>query len=156
VPSIAVLEAELVSKVQEVAALSERSFSVYNMDEILSITDDGFGFPLAGVAYLGTSPRQNSVEGTSGVPRGATDLVMVDKQFAILVGVEYNWSDGENTKPVATDLLDAVRGKLLGFSGVSRRPWRLIDEGPTNSSLNGAILYMQIWETTSIDQGDSA
>lgn len=154
--SIAILEKELIDIVKGVDAFSGRGYSIFNADEIGDIAVSGVGYPLAAVAYISTIPQENSAVATGAASRTPGDVLMVDKQFAVLIAVEYNWSDLENTKPIATDLLDSVRGKLLGYKGVSGRPWRLADEGPINSSAEGVILYMQLWETTCIDKGDSA
>lgn len=155
-PTIVALQNELLDKVQELSAFKDRGFTIYNLDEIGDIASEGTGFPLVATAYLGTIPRDNSAIGTSGAKSSAGDVIMVHKQFAILVAVEYNWSDSEDTKPVATDLLDAIRGKLLGFHGVNSRPWQLVDEGPAESGISGAILYMQTWATLCHDKGNSA
>lgn len=155
--SIAALENELLGIVKSVTSVGERGYSVYNLDEVGDIASKGSGFPLAAVAYIGTVPRENSVHPSGGAKQQApAGMAYVLKQFAILIAVEYNWTTGEDTKPVATDLLDDVRGKLLGFSGVNARPWQLVDEGPANSNISGAILYMQTWQTSCIDKGNSA
>jgi len=154
--TIALLENELLERIQTVPQFGDRGFSIFNLDEVGDIAAAGVGFPLAAVAYIGTVPRENSVNTTSGVQSAAADIIMVQKQFAVLVAVEYNWSDTENTKVVATDLLDQVRGKLLGFKGVNKRPWTLLDEGPAESNIDAAILYMQTWATLTHDKGDSA
>lgn len=155
-PTIAALQEELLDKVQELSAFKKRGFTIYNLDEIGDLAADGVGFPFVATAYLGTIPRENSAITTGAAQSSAGDVIMVHKQFALLVSVEYNWADSEDTKPVATDLLDAIRGKLLGFHGVNSRPWQLVDEGPAESGISGAILYMQTWATLCHDKGNSA
>lgn len=153
--TIVELETELLDILKAMPTFKGRGYSIYNLDEVGDIASEGVGFPLSAVAYLGSMPVGKMSHNSSGKQSGqAKGIQDVEKQFAIVLAVEYNWTNGENTKPVATDLLDEVRGSLLGYIGVNTRPWRLIDEGPIDSNISGAILYMQTWATLSIDKGN--
>lgn len=155
--STAKLLNELMEKVQLVKSFGDRSFSIYNMDELAQVSA-GSGYPIVAVGYEGTNPRPNKNADSRGTNIGAQDVLNVNKRFTIIVGVEYNWQ-GEvdvDNKKVATDLLDEIRGKLLGFRGVNERPWEFVGEAPIDTVVDGVIYYAQQWETNAIIKGEDA
>lgn len=154
-PSTKALTDEIVERVRLAStAFADRLYSVYNLEEIGSVNENA-GYPLAAVGYEGATPAAgNASAGAEGHLRIGGDTLLVVRRFSVIVAVEYNWNNEfEDQKQVATDLLDAIRPKLLGFKGVNDRPWRFVGEGPTSESIDGVIFYAQMWETTSVEKG---
>ena len=133
---------ELVGLVKQAPSIKKRGFSVFNLEELFSFVDT-VGFPLAGVTYEGTSQKENSIVGQ---PRNRS-AIFLTAYFTIAIGVNYKYASETDTKPIATNLLDEVRGIVLGYSGVNNRPWKLTGETPVNADIEGAIFYGQTWET---------
>jgi hypothetical protein len=78
---------------------------------------------------------------------------LVNVRFSVIVAVEYYVNNElDDQKRNAMDLLGLVRGQLIGFMGVNNKPWRFVSEGPIADSLDGVILYAQMWETTTVEQ----
>ena len=149
---------ELLETAQSVETFGDRSFKIFNMEEIKQRAEFQ-GYPVVVVGYEGAIPAPgNQGLGAQGRASGACDAVIVNKRFTIMVGVEYNYQGelDDDNKDVATDLLDEVRGKLLGFQGVNSKPWRFVAEGPSNDYLDGVIFYAQTWETQSTLTGNDA
>jgi hypothetical protein len=155
VSRVADLLTELVTEVTAISDFRGRGYTIYSIEEVTDMIEQGLSYPLACVAYIGAEPVQNNVVGASGKGRGPVDSALVEKRFSILIGVEYNWVDAENTMPVATDLLDGVRGRLMGFQGVGGRPWRFLAESRLDSNIVGVIFYEQVWATSCIEKGNS-
>ena len=83
----------------------------------------------------------------------ACDTLLVNVRFSVIVAVEYYWNNElDDQKRTAMDLLSSVRGQLLGYMGVNNKPWRFVSEGPIQDSIDGVILYAQLWETTTVEQ----
>lgn len=136
-----------------------RTFCVINIDEFNEVSEYQ-GFPICAVAYESAEP-QGAVTPADGRPGRRSAATVVEMTFTIVVGVEYNHSamvqaGGVDTKFVATDLLDVLRGRILGFQGVNDRPWRLVSEGPTEQVINGVALYGQMWATSVVHLNDDA
>lgn len=138
------LTAELVSLVVTLPEFVDKGFAIFDLDDLQSIANLEAP-PVVGVAYEGGGFVDNQGNPVGNV-RQAASLYRV--QFSIIIAVPY---DGGNafvdTKPTATDLLDATRGVVLGYKGVNTRPWRFNGEGPLDGVLEGVIFYGQVWET---------
>lgn len=137
-------------------AFEGRTFEVHSMDEIEAFQGAGMGFPMAVVSFeeAEEADSANRTDGRQGGSRMAGKRA-VEIRFSIVVAVDYNnsamvQSGGVDTKFVATDLLDALREKILGYQKVNPRPWRLIRESPAPSTIEGVIMYAQLWATTTI------
>jgi hypothetical protein len=156
-PSTKDLVDELVERVRLASAsFGDRLYTVYNLEDIGTVNENA-GYPLAAVGYEGATPAAgNAAAGAEGRTTFGGDTLLVVRRFSVIVAVEYNWNNEfEDQKQVATDLLDAIRPKLLGFKGVNDRPWRFVGEGPTSESIDGVIFYAQIWETMSVEKGST-
>ncbi len=140
--TIATLIAELVTLTKTVSDLVDKSYSVFNVEELEDYSR-AVDFPLAGVSYEGTTPQDN-IQGTA---KRHSSAIFVTTYFTIIVGVNYRAGTGVDTKVVATDLLDGVRSAVLGYQGVNTRPWRFSGEQPLPTDLEGVIFYGQMWET---------
>lgn len=147
---------ELVAQIKVVAIedFQDRIFSIFDLSEIAQRIENQ-GFPLILIAYEGMDPTEGnqglSSRGTA--KAGSQDTYLVNLRFSVIVAVEYYWNNElDDTKRNAADLLDKVRGQLVGFMGVNNKPWRFITEGPIADAVDGVILYAQMWETTTVEQ----
>jgi len=142
------LIAEIIARCKTLPEFGDRGYSVYDMDDLETTAFNGF--PLVAVTYEGREPVDNSV---NGVARGSCSATVLALRFMVVVGVEYQSISNEDTKPTATDLLDAIIPVMLGYKGVNNRPWKLVGETPVDGALEGVIFYGQIWETEIIISG---
>jgi hypothetical protein len=144
------LASELVQVVSGEPAFHSPGYYIYNMEDYARQAEMGAKYPLVAVAYegiveiadpLGGRPHNSAVN--------ATAIAVLTLLFSVVLGVEYHAAGRDDSKPVATDLLDAIRRKLLGFTGVNARPWVLHGEQPLGGSteLEGVIWYGQQWKT---------
>lgn len=158
-PGIRELTAELVEIVSAVPEFSERTWSVYDLDDLTG-KSEFTGFPVVGVSYEGTAPIAQSASSAGNFKSAAAQAhqaqcqaaSLLEQRFSIIVGIEYNPTgndDGtDDNKAVATDLVDGIRAAVIGYKGVNTRPWLLEGEAPTGSAIEGVIWYGQIWKTT--------
>lgn len=137
------LTQELVDLVKKSVDLTDTTFSVFDIEDLETISGH-VGFPIAGVSYEGAFPVENSVNPTSRQHKG---VVFTTHTFMVTIGVNYRYASSEDTKPIATDLLDATRSVIVGHQGVNTRPWRFAGELPQETVLEGVIFYGQLWET---------
>lgn len=145
-PTINELAEELLDRYREVAALQGRVIYAYNVED--SETSAGqIGFPMVAVTYERSEPKQ--VSSNSGVATGRTQSAsMTVHRFVAIVMMEYNNAlQSQDTKVVATDLLDGARSAVLGYRGVNKRPWVWQADISVDSGLQGVVSYGQIWET---------
>lgn len=140
--TVAQMMEELVTLVKTAPSIGAKGFSVFNLEELFTFVG-AVGYPLAGVTFEGISKQDNSVHGQ---PNNKT-AVYLTAYFTIVVGISYRYATTDDTKPIATDLLDEVRGIVLGYKGVNNRPWILSGETPIETDIEGAIFYGQTWET---------
>lgn len=144
VAGIKQLEDELVELVRGSAALTETSFSVFSLDNLL-VRGNQQTFPIAGIMYDGAVPKGNEASPTSDKSSAAA---LVDIQFTVIIAAQYDYSGLEDVKGSVFDLLDAVRSRVLGHMGVNKRPWRFVVEKPEyEPSTDGLIFYSQVWRT---------
>lgn len=157
--SIVPLLTELMDIASTVTSFGDRKFTVFSMDELRQKAE-GAGFPMIAVGFEEAMPADNTNAGINAQGRTAQpcDVVPSDIRFTIIVGVEYNWAtvDNSNTNLVALNLLDEVRGKLQGYSGVNPAPWRWAGDQAVPSEIDGVIFYAQQWETRVVLKGDNA
>lgn len=146
VATVAQLSEELRGIVTALPSFTNSGFNIYDMDDLETVTtDSGVQLPLVGVSYEGGAPAPQKQDAA---PRGSRAGLMHQLQFAVIIGVEYSSAASPtDTKVMATDLLDEVRGTVLGYTGVNKRPWGFVSEGPQGSSLEGVIFYGQLWST---------
>ena len=145
-PTIAQLLAELKDRVKTRKEFNDRAFAVYNTDD-LAIQMSMQGSPAVGVAYERCDTVEPPGTKTQVASNVKTSFLYYTLTFSILIGVEYTPGGDTDTKPIATDLLDAVRKCLIGFKGVNGKPWRFAGEQPVGSDERGVIWYGQLWET---------
>jgi hypothetical protein len=145
-PTIAALLAELVQRVKTRKEFEDRAFEIYNTDD-LSIQMAVQGTPAVGVGYERCDAIEPPAAKTQVASNVKTAFLYYTLTFSILVGVEYEPGQTEDTKHLATDLLDAVRKCLIGFKGINGKPWRFAGEQPVGSDVRGVIWYGQLWET---------
>ena len=140
-PTIAALLQEIIDRVELAPSFTDNSYSIFNMEEIgerLTIQ----GFPLAAVSYEGADNRGSGIDNTKNCSASVVTL-----HYSIVIAVEYASISPDDSKQVATDLLDEIRGVVLGFKGINTRSWRFAGESPVDSEIEGVIFYSQLWET---------
>ena len=150
---------ELIGIVEDMRQFRDHAWTIYNLEDLES-KSEFTGFPVVGVAFEGIVPIDQATS-TSTNYRSAQaqaracdvqGVGMLQYRFSITVGIEYNPTGNrrgsDDTKAIATDLLDEVREAVLGYKGVNSRPWLLEGEGPTGSEVEGVIWYGQVWTTT--------
>lgn len=142
--SIADLTTELVELTATLPAFLDKGFSVYDLDDLQSTAKDE-RLPIVGVAYEGGSFVDNQGNPVGAVKGGAG---VYRARFAIIIAVSYDSALArDDTKPTATNLLDAIRSTVIGYKGVNTRPWQFGGEAPMPGEVEGVIFYGQIWET---------
>lgn len=158
-PKVRELQAELVQLVGSLDEFSEKAWTIYNLDD-LEEKRQFAGFPVVGVAYEGCTPSTQHASTSTNFKSAAALNQQCNSQaaailvfrFSILVGIEYNptgqATNEDDTKAIATDLLDEIRQVVLGYKGVNTRPWQLEGERPAGSEIEGVIWYGQVWRTT--------
>jgi hypothetical protein len=145
-PTIAQLLSELVARVKTRKEFGDRAFEVYNMDD-LSMRMGIQTTPAVGVVYERCQPFDPPDQRTQVASNLKTSFLYYTLTYSILIGVEYSPDQDNDTKVIATDLLDAVRKCLIGFKGINGKPWRFAGEQPVGSDDRGVIWYGQLWET---------
>lgn len=136
---------ELIGLTDSLPELTDKGFSVYNLeDAATAIRMRSATLPIACFGYEGTFPKDES--------RGSSicenSVVICESRFSLVLAVEYSGVEAAvDSKSVATDLLDAVRSVVLGYTGVSNRPWRFLSESPIDGEVEGVIYYGQLWST---------
>lgn len=150
------LSDEIIAQIKAVAIdqFQDRIFSIFDMEEMAARIQNQ-GYPLVMVAYEGMDPIDGNQGMTArGTARAASqDTLLVNVRFSVIVAVEYYWNNElDDQKRTAMDLLGSVRGQLIGYLGVNNKPWRFVSEGPIQDSIDGVILYAQLWETTTVEQ----
>lgn len=149
IPTTDELQKELETLVKEVPAFAESGFSFFDMDDAAAKTALQ-SFPLVGVMYDGAIPIERQGGNSAvGVASGSQSTSMLSKQFTVVIVIQYHYGGQDDTKPQATDLLDDVRKRVLGYKGANARPWRFIGEKPEpEASGEGLAFYSQVWQTT--------
>jgi hypothetical protein len=150
-PSIADLLAELVSVVGALPEFEDRKFSIYDMDDMAEKAGMQTT-PIVGVGYESMDPSDLPDQRTTPARNIKPTVLFTQVTFTILVGIEYSVQAETDTKPIATDLLDAMRRCLIGFKGVNGKPWRFAGERPIGSDDRGVIWYGQLWQTDVLNQ----
>lgn len=150
-PSIAELVAELVGIVGALPEFQDRKFSIYDMDD-MSEKASSQKTPIVGVGYESMDPSDMPDQRIGPARNTKPTVLFTQVTFTILVGIEYSVQAGTDTKPIATDLLDAMRRCLIGFKGVNGKPWRFAGERPIGSDERGVIWYGQLWQTDVLNQ----
>lgn len=156
IPTIKELEDELVGLIESLPQFKDKAFSIFSLDDLERLTEGAHHkLPIAGVGYNGCTP----VEGNSGADPKAPKtpgMVFVNMQFIVVMAVSYNAPGENDNKQAATDLLGAVRGKVVGYMKANTRAWRFIGERPEpEGSGDGLIFYSQVWETIVAVRGTS-
>ena len=142
---------ELKNLVGSAPSIALRSYSVFNVEDLLSY-DGLVPRPFAGIAWEGNQKKENSVDSKSSKIASA---VYTTAYFSVIIAIDYQYAATEDSKPTATDLLDEIRGIVLGYRGEQRdRPWRWSGEFPLPKEVEGVILYGQTWEKDFIAVGN--
>ena len=143
---IKALTDELVACVKGLKEFEERAFSIFDQEDLAQKMESQ-GSPAVAVMYEGRVPKDTPDQATMPAKSVKPTLLYMTVTFSILVGVEYTATADTDTKPVATDLLDAIRARVAGFKGVNGKPWRFVTEQPIGSETRGVIWYGQLWQT---------
>jgi len=148
---------ELKTLAEGLREFQDPGFYAFNADEVLSSSESAT-FPLLVVTYEGSQPAPGNDVSPAGQSRQtAQGVVFVERVFSIVVGVNYNGIYGVgDTKVIATDLLDALRAKILGYVGVGTRPWVWVNDTPVDGYGNGVIYYAQVWKMIEPQRGTDA
>lgn len=134
---------ELMVQIQTLPTFVDKSFSIYNVEELQELTTEGY--PMVGVAYEGCAPKENKVDPRA---RGQHAAALLTVSFTVILAVEYRSTlHTDDTKQDALNLMDSIRQTLLGYTGVNSRPWTLEGEFPLEGGLEGVIFYGQLWQT---------
>lgn len=146
------LAQELVSRASYLPEFRDSSFYVVDLNDLKECTALETQ-PVLGVLYLGGAPAPTKEMRSGGAevrPTSASvpGIVMAELAFTIVIGIQYAYAGGDDTKPKATNLMDALRPHLLGFTGVNTRPWSWAGERPLpEASGDGMAFYEQTWHT---------
>lgn len=153
--SIRALSDELINAIKAIPALSEKTFSVFNIDDMKEV-GEGIRPPYVGVGYYGATSgsRDAAVKDVKTPVVRSRTAQTITFQFVIVVAVDYNVLADSSRYLMATDILDELRVKILGLSGVTYRGWTLVSENPMDAGEEGGVLYYQLWETKAISVGD--
>lgn len=137
---------EIITLITALPELTDKGFSVYNLEDTeASIKLMSARLPIVCIGYEGTFP----VDQGTGSSACKGNAALVESRYSVVLALEYAGSEAAvQTKDIATDLLDAVRAVVLGYTGVSNRPWRFLSESPIDGELEGVIYYGQLWGTT--------
>lgn len=150
-PTISALQEELMDLVKSVPSFKGRGFTIFDLEDLMRLSELQ-EFPLVGVSYNGSMPVGHKVDA---VNITAPSAVQIDHQFVIVVAVQYQYAGQQDNKSIATDLLDEIRNVVLGFRGVNVRPWRWMGDHPEPAaSIDGIILYSQVWHTATTAVGN--
>jgi hypothetical protein len=152
--SIDELSDEILGLVKSVRAFKKNAYEVFNVDDLND--DENISnkkYPLAAIGFVGAYPVDRD-----GANRKASAPKSARFRFMVIIAVEYE-SFGKQTKArkQATDLLDELRSKMLGYTGITKRPWDWLYEGPVNDmDDDNAMYYAQSWEVVQIAQNVQA
>lgn len=149
---------ELMASIREADSRITGAYDVYDEDDLQTLANNaGLHPPYVGVIYEGCFPiaptgaaGDRSVSKTSTAEERTAGIVQL--RFSVILGVGYESAASASSmdqKTKATDLLTAIRSKLLGRVQVNSRPWLFAGEyplGPGDGDLEGVIFYGQIWE----------
>lgn len=139
------LKDELVERVSLCAAVKDKTFKVFNIEDLEDMVQ-AVSYPIAGVVYEGSAHKENSALGATATRSSAA--MLITRSFMVIVGTNYRYASmGDGQLVVAEGLLESIVPKLLGYVGVSNRPWRFVGETAMESLLEGAVFYGQMWET---------
>lgn len=151
---------ELADKVRGAAYedIENRIFTINSIDAMEQALAESPTLPIVLLAFESARPQQTKSSqpgGASAAALRAPQLIL--KTFSVIVAVE----DGVNEQAagqrvVALDFMDQVRSRVHGVTGVCGRPWRFANEGPLSESMNGVILYAQLWEIETVQGGNQS
>lgn len=116
-------------------------FAVVDADELFDKSAQ-VPYPAAGVIYEGIRPSAASDSGKSSHKVGMSCELGV----AITLIVENTFPQGQETKGVAIDILDAIRRKFMDTKSPSGHYWRFVLEAPAISK-DGVTIWVQRWST---------
>lgn len=143
------LVTELQQLVKELPAFKDSGFSAFDLADA-SYISTAQNFPLACVMYDGAIPiDKQGGNVANNVAVSSHSATILSLQFTVVLVIQYHYGGQDDTKPQATNLLDEIRAKVLGYKGVNARPWRFIAEKPEpEASGEGLAFYSQVWQTT--------
>lgn len=141
------LKNELMELMRDTPHFREATFSAFSLEDVeQKAVSNMIEFPFAGILYDGCEPISPDVPGTARDRSNSAKLV--EMQFLIVIGIQYQYAGQDDTTPQATNLLDQTRPKVMGYMGVNTRPWRFIGERPEpGASVDGVAFYSQVWRT---------
>lgn len=150
-PTINELEQELIEQLKEIEEFDCRVLSAVDLMELGDHDLLADGTPLSVVLYEGATAYDSAinVQVDKLVNSGSAQVLTLSYQVLIVVEYKAIAEDG-TAKVIATDLLDTVKLKLIGYRGKNKRPWRLRSEQQVDVNVESAAVYGQIWETTII------
>lgn len=128
---------QIEDKLQSIATLKDKVLKVYNVADLIDGLT-GVKYPAAGVVYEGmrsvdTVPRVTDRQGTS------AELVL--SVYILLRTEAYGPT---NQRDIAVEILDDVRGKIIGQRGPSMHVWRFVLEAAAQEK-KGTVIWVQRW-----------
>lgn len=149
--NISALTDELTALIKALPAFNESGYSIFSIDDLNQ--QDSLGtFPMAGVMYEGCAPSEGNKASAS--DQRSHSALLLDVQFSVIIAVQYNFAPQDDTKRVATDLLNQTRKAILGYVGTSGRPWKFVGEKPeVEASTAQVVYYSQVWRTAIMQTG---
>lgn len=126
---------DLMNKVKQIPELVDKTESVWNEDDLISILK-GARSPIAGLVYEGIQSSTDVTRmGLSG-----------DVTVSILLILQGDHIGKVDEKPEAIRLLDALRSLILTTTSPTGHKWRFVRESPTGQ-MGNKIIFTQIWAT---------
>lgn len=154
--SVVALWQELNEEVMKASTkFADRIYSIFSLEQIAQLMGQHgmSGTPFVATTYEKGTPVTGSKGTDARIPRQG-DPQLVNVQFSVILGVDAtDFGSNDDTKIAALGMFDEIRPRLQGFKGVNSRPWRFATEGPLSDSIDGVILYVQLWETIIVQQG---
>jgi hypothetical protein len=130
---------DLKTKLESLAKLKGKAFWVYNEDHLMDKTK-GITFPAVGVVYEGIRAVSENQKDTYKVGFSG-ELVA-----SVMVIQRPDTISPADTKKPAVELLDDIRGQIMGTKSPSGHQWRFVVEASA-SEKNGVVIWIQRWST---------
>ncbi len=139
---------ELLEYVEGFTDVNDRYYEVIDLDDLQKRLESERTRISVSVSYGGAFPTNRDHGARNSLSKSA---MMFDIRFHVIVSYWYDTEDSEDTKRKAFDLLDQIRGKVLGqHSSTVNRTWEFLSETPLDSGKDSStIFYMQTWKVRS-------
>lgn len=136
---ISALMLDIQTAVQSIAQLQNRVIFVNDTNELIEKTKAAGKFPFVGIVYEGTRKTER--------PQPTSNLGVSNEVVASLIIMTTGDYPLQQKNPYATvDLLDEIRGSLLGKTNPSGHKWGFVVEAPADVK-NNVTFWVQRWST---------